>query len=225
MSSIYPKLDSTQFGNWKGYSTTHCLIHVFHYLVSGAKKSNNVGTLILTDFSQAFDTIYHQFAINRLIELDVSPSIVKWIVSCLTERQQRVKYKNTFSGWQTLWGGVPQGTKLGTVIFLACIYSALESSKNRCWKYVDDLTLGENRLLGHESNLQSELNELTSWAEDNGFSLNPTKCQTLQVYFGRRSIVQPSFVISNTRLQCVPNVKLLGVTLQNNFKWDIVAKN
>ena len=122
-------------------------------------------------------------------------------------------------------GGVPQGTKLGTVIFLACIYSALESSKNRCWKYVDDLTLGENRLLGHESNLQSELNELTSWAEDNGFSLNPTKCQTLQVYFGRRSIVQPSFVISNTRLQCVPNVKFLGVTLQNNFKWDIVAKN
>ena len=99
------------------------------------------------------------------------------------------------------------------------------SIKNRCWKYVDDLTLGENRLLGHESNLQSELNELTSWAEDNGFSLNPTKCQTLQVYFGRRSIVQPSFVISNTRLQCVPNVKLLGVTLQNNLKWDIVAKN
>ena len=119
MNSIGTKLDTRQFGNPKGISTTHCIIDIYHHLVTGANKPNNVSTLILIDFSKAFDSIDHQVAIKSLLELGVSSSVVKWVVSFLTERQQRVRYKQFFSDWQSLSGGVPQGTKLGPSDFLS----------------------------------------------------------------------------------------------------------
>ena len=220
MNSISAKLDPRQFGNRKGISTTHCIIDIYHHLISGADTPNNFSTLVLTDFSKAFDSIDHKIAIKRLLEFGVCPSIVKWIVSFLSERMQRVRYKQVVSDWQTLSGGVPQGTKLGPVIFLICINSALESNYNRCWKYVDDLTLGENCLLNKESKMQFDLNQLNEWSMRNGFSLNPSKCQMLLVYFGRKMLPETSLSIASVQLPIVSRVKLLGITLQSNLKWD-----
>ena len=104
------------------------------------------------------------------------------------------------------------------MIFLACINNAVDPSYNRCWKYVDDLTLGENRLFNQESNIQSNLNQLDEWAKQNSFSLNPAKCQTLQVYFGRKNLPDSLYSISNNQLSCVSSVKLLVVTFQSNLK-------
>ena len=70
-----------------------------------------------------------------------------------------MRYKQIFSDGQTLTCGVPQSTTLGPVVFLVCINSAPEPCRNRCWKYVDDLTLGEARLFGQESNIQFDLNQ------------------------------------------------------------------
>ena len=83
MNSIGSKLDTRQFGNRKGIFTTHCIIDIIT-IVTGANKPNKVSTLILTDFSKAFDSIDHQVAIKSLLELGVSSSLVKWVVSFLT---------------------------------------------------------------------------------------------------------------------------------------------
>ena len=145
---------------------------------------------------------------------------MKWIASFLTERQQRVRYKGCLSNWETLSGGVPQGTKLGPVIFLACVNNALDCSHNKCWKYVDDLTLGETRLINKSSNLQADLNQLDEWSKNNGFSLNPIKCKAFQIYFGKKSVLDTSYYVSNVQLPIVSSVKLLGITLQSNLKWN-----
>ena len=46
---------------------------------------------------------------------------MKWIASFLTERTQQVKLCNTQSDWNYIHGGVPQGTKLGPVLFVLMI--------------------------------------------------------------------------------------------------------
>ena len=184
MNSIQRNVDKRQFGNQKGISTTHCLVDIYHNLVSGACIPNNVSTLALTDFTKAFDMVNHEIAIDKLLELGVSPAIVQWIASFVTSRQQRVRYKQTFSDWHTLFGGVPQGTKLGPVVFLAYINNAVDSTQNKCWKYVDDLTINENRHINGVSRIQADLNNLNDWALANKIHLNPSKCSTMQVYFG-----------------------------------------
>ena len=50
---------------------------------------------MLTDFSKAFDLIDHKLVIIKSLDLGVTPSIVQWVVDFLTNRRQRVKYKDT----------------------------------------------------------------------------------------------------------------------------------
>ena len=157
-NAIQPNIDVRQFGNQKGLSTTHCLVDILHQFVSGTNPSSSIGTLIVTDFTKAFDSVNHEVAIKNLLDLGAPPATVQWIVNFLTKRKQRVKYKQNFSDWQTLSCGVPQGTKLGPVIFLACINNAASSTRGSCWKYVDDLTLGECRHFNGVSHLQEDLN-------------------------------------------------------------------
>ena len=68
--------------------------------------------------------------------------------------------------------------------------------------------------------MQFDLNQLNEWSMRNGFSLNPSKCQMLLVYFGRKMLPETSLSIASVQLPIVSRVKLLGITLQSNLKWD-----
>ena len=107
IDEIHNGIDHRQFGNQKGVSTTHCLIDVYHHLVSGVEKTGSISTLVLTDFSKAFDLIDHRIVVVKLLDLGVPPAIVQWVVGFLTNRRQRVKYKDAYSEWIQLSGGVP----------------------------------------------------------------------------------------------------------------------
>ena len=55
IDDIGDSIDMRQFGNVSGVSTNHYLVNLMHYLFSGAEVSHNVGTVVLTDFSKAFE--------------------------------------------------------------------------------------------------------------------------------------------------------------------------
>ena len=83
--------------------------------------------MLLTDFSKAFDHIDHTTAVSKSLQMGVSHSLVSWISDFLTNRQQCVRYGKDLSKWTTTHAGVPQGSKLGPVIFLAVINDAWTS--------------------------------------------------------------------------------------------------
>jgi hypothetical protein len=85
---------------------------------------------------------------------------------------------------------------------------------------VDDLTLAENRPYPQPSKLQGTLDEFTEWTNKNKLSLNPTKCQAIQVCF-KREIPNPTELkIDGVPLNIVPEAKILGVWLQKDLKWE-----
>ena len=62
LEDIEDKIDLNQYGNVKhvkGVSTSHYLVSLLHFLYSGAEVPTNVGTVVLTDLSMAFDLIDH----------------------------------------------------------------------------------------------------------------------------------------------------------------------
>ena len=80
LKSIQPHVDDRQYGNRKGMSTTHCLIDVYHQLVSKAEKPGNISTLVLTDFSKAFSSLF---------SMGVALNIVQWwLTSYLVESKE-----------------------------------------------------------------------------------------------------------------------------------------
>ncbi|XP_030844668.1 uncharacterized protein LOC115925216 [Strongylocentrotus purpuratus] len=165
MSSIRPFVDHRQFGNLRGSSVTHYLVSLLDTIHRGLDKGGTLANLCVVDFSKAFDHVNHTIVMNKLIDLGVDHSIIPTICSFLSNRAQTVRYHGKSSQQQAITCGVPQGIRLGPVLFLVLINDAALESDNR-WKYVDDLTIVEVLKKTHPSELQSQLDSLIQWCKD-----------------------------------------------------------
>ena len=220
IDDIGDSIDMRQFGNVSGVSTNHYLVNLMHYLFSGAEVSHNVGTVVLTDFSKAFDLVDHTILIDKIIRMGVRRNIVPWICDFLHNRKQCVRFNNTLSEDLQLTAGVPQGTKLGPIGFQILINDAAANAESEYWKYVDDLTFAENNTGTMQGHLQDDLHEFSKWSSSNGLNLNAKKCQALEINFSRASPHHADLKIGSDKLEYVDQAKILGLWLQNDLKWQ-----
>ena len=93
------------------------------------------------------------------------------------------------------------------------------------YKYVDDLTMVECRKLTEPSQIQGVVDNLSVWANGSKMKLNPVKCFNMNICFSRGPINHSSVVLENGILATVNEVKLLGVTIQNDLKWESHIKD
>ena len=82
--------------------------------------------------------------------MGIHPVLINWIANFLTDRRQHTRIGPNYSCWRSINGGVPQGTKLGPLLFLILVNDLKVSDDSV--KFVDDTTLWEiitalNRLL------------------------------------------------------------------------------
>ncbi len=82
-------------------------------------------------------SIDHSILTQELNKLQVHPALLTWISAFLFSRRQAVRIGNVLSQWKTLKGGIPQGTKLGVVLFMVMTNSLLTNWHLRT-KFVDD---------------------------------------------------------------------------------------
>ena len=137
-------IDPKQFGNLKGSSVSHYLVDMMDTIHKNIDKGGTSVNLCTVDFSKAFDHVNHTTVVEKLIQLEVNPAILPTICSFLTGRTQSVRYHGAISTPLRLTCGVPQGTKLGPILFLAMVNDAANDIQHR-WKYVDDLSVVEIR--------------------------------------------------------------------------------
>ena len=99
---------------------------------------------------------------------------------------------------------------LGLIGFQILINEAAESSSSKCCKYVDDLTFADYSTCAHypSSSLQADLEDFTKWSKDNMLKLNPSKCQALQVYFGKNPPESSLVTYESVRSHCRMLMKL-----------------
>ena len=157
---------------------------------------------------------------TKLIHLGVRGWLISWICSFLSGRRQAVKLLDSISEWMPVHAGVPQGTKLGPILFLIMIndlatHSPLRSSH---WKHVDDVTISEVSSLGEVSSLQNDIDCISQWAQQNNMNLNPKKCKIMTIRPLKNKLVSPMLSINNLPLEAVLSYKVLGLTLCDTLK-------
>ena len=168
IDDVKDKIDPNQFGCLKGTSTTYCSLDMIHSWLTYLDPPSRHLRLCFLDFSKAFNRIGYNVLIGKLLGLGLRTSLILWIISFLSNRQRRVKLASATSHWLPINAGVPQGTKLGPILFLIMINNLSISDPESCiWKYVDDVSLSEELVRNSNSTIQTSLNTVASWSSSN----------------------------------------------------------
>jgi hypothetical protein len=139
MSEVGHKLEPKQFA-LPGKSTTQALVYLLHVIHAALDQGHCSVRIFFANFKKGFDLVDHNVIIDELLKLQVSPVIIRWIKSFLTSREQSVKIGSSTSSWKPVNGGLPQGTKLGPLLFAILVNSLLQDWNGRI-KFVDDATV------------------------------------------------------------------------------------
>ena len=99
--------------------------------------------------------------------------------------------------------------------------ASMNDIKKLALKYVDDLTAIENINASNGSTIQTDLNKFDNWALKNNMKLNPTKCMYMDISFMKDPQVLPPLQLCNQNLQSADVVKILGIKIAKDLKWDI----
>ena len=118
--------------------------------------------------------------------------------------------------------GVPQGSVLGPVLFLAYINDITTGVRSSMRLFADDskvyrIIYDEN----DEKQLQCDLNTLQKWSENWQLRFHPDKkkCEVLRVTHAGDHTSYP-YKLSRCTLQCVTETVDLGVSLTSNLSWN-----
>ena len=97
--------------------------------------------LILLDFSKAFDKVSHEKVLLKMHNYGVRGQTLKRIKSFLDNRLQSVVLNSTSSEAIPVSSGVPQGSVLGPLLFLAYINDLPQNIESKVRLFADDTAI------------------------------------------------------------------------------------
>ena len=140
------------------------------------------------DFAKAFDKVSHAYLLCKLECYGIKGQILNWLRDFFTSKKQRVVIEGQASDWLIVTSGVPQGSILGPLLFLAYINDLPYSVTCNSDLFADDIVL--HRQIENRSDcdlLQEDLTSASEWCKSWLLLLRPrsVKSYTLHVH-GRK---------------------------------------
>ena len=177
--------------------------------------------MVIMDFSKAFDTVPHMRLLHKLENYGVVGRTHTWVSNFLTRRKQRVVVDGDHSQWVPVRSGVPQGTVLGPLLFLAYINDLPNNISSEVRLFADDCVM--YRPIHDNSDvesLQQDLDKLNVWQNTWQMQFNVQKCYTLKITHSRQK-PDHQYKLGQNILQETETHTYLGVHLTKDLKWDV----
>lgn len=240
----YDLINKNQYGFQKGKNINK-LLGLFSNHINQNLSKNMSCLALFIDFSKAFDTLSHEKLVNVLERSGIRGHSINWFKNYLQCRSFRVKIDKNLSKNTMSTHGVPQGSKLGPILYIIFANDMLNALKDsKAFAYADDtaIVVSHNSIQSAIRTMQCELNNITRWCHDSGLIVNASK--TKLMHFRPRHIQQAniSLIFHNTeclhkngsnltndtcmtQIELVNTYKYLGVHLDSQFKWKIHIEN
>ena len=209
-------INSTQHGFQRKRS---CLTNILEFLedITSCVDSGNPVDVVFLDFQKAFDKVPHKRLLCKLEGLGVRDCLLNWIGDWLDDRKQRVVVGGSVSSWKGVTSGVPQGSVLGPLLFVAYINDLDDAvSVSKIKKFADDTKVyREVCSVSDAENFQMDLDSIFKWSRDWGMFFNVAKCKVMHIGNGNKKMV---YSIDGRDLEVVQKEKDLGVYLDSSLK-------
>lgn len=192
-------------------------------LVSNIQAARDVGhcaIAVYIDVRKAFDAVDHACLGRRLAECGILGTAREWFTDYLDNRTQIISYEDLQSQEALCGAGVPQGSRLGPILFTLFINSLeREDLAAKVFMYADDICLlysGENTSK-LAMNANSDLSKILTWSNGNKITINSEK--TKYTVFGRQDGLVEIF-LDRKKLEEVETFKYLGIIIDNKLNFE-----
>ena len=215
----YAILTDRQHGFRRKHSTESQLILTTHDLANSLNNKSQTDMIIM-DFSKAFDTVPHNWLLNKLNRYGIHNNTHTWISNFLKCRKQRVVVGGEHSTWTNVVSGVPQDTVLGPLLFLIYINDLPDNINSTVRLFADDYVLYreiKNEFDSHE--LQKDLNRLAQWEHDWQMHFNTQKCFVMRITHARH-VKHYNYTLGDSTLQETDSHPYLGVCITKDLTWN-----
>ena len=211
-----------QFGFRRNFSTAHAIIS----LVDNIEKAIDNGKVacgVFIDLQKAFDTVDHNILLQKLHHYGIRGIANEWFKSYLSERKQFVSINGFNSDFKIVNCGVPQGSVLGSLLFLLYIndfHNAIKFSAP--FHFADDTGLLniQNSVKDINKTLNKDLKQLSFWLSANKIALNVAKTEVILFKTNNRRIDSPlNLKLCRKRLHTSESVKYLGIFIDQHLNW------
>ena len=199
----------------KAHSTQNALFKLLQRWQKELDNSGLVGT-ILMDLSKVHDCLPHDLIIAKFEAYGLSKSSLSLLLDYLTSRKQRVKIGSSYSVWNEIKRGVPQGSILRPLlfnVFVNDIFMFIE--KSEICSFADDNTIYDcgKDLSNILENLKHDMKILLKWFRINSLQANPGKFQFM--ILGKKNRNSVKLIMNSTEIEENKKVVLLGITTDN----------
>jgi hypothetical protein len=175
-------LINQQFGFRKCHSTTHQILRITERVSRNFNQDNSTGMVFL-DIEKAFDTVWHDGLIHKLVVNHFPEHLIKIISSFLKNREAYVNVQNEASLKFKIPAGLPQGAVLSPHLFNFFINDIPIPKNCNIAIYADDTSLyskiGAHGLDILINNLENGLNEITNFFSSWKIKINPNKTEAI----------------------------------------------
>lgn len=216
-----PIIIDEQFGFRNAHSTVHQLARLAENVVQGLNQDESTGMFLL-DIEKAFDTVWHEGLLYKLMKCNVPRSLVKIIQSYLCERNFKVYLDNDVtSSNRCVPAGVPQGSILGPYLFLLYINDIPTQVRTSLACFADDTacftTSNDTDLIIGRLQLAIEL--LCEYFAKWKLKLNAAKTEAI-IFTRKRQLPTKTLTIDGHIIPWSKSVKYLGLVLDKELNWS-----
>ena len=173
-------ISNKQAAYLKGDSTITQLLYLVHKIrLAWGEKS--IAHTVFLDISAAFDKVWHNGLLAKLKQIGVSGQLMKVLESYLTNRKQRVVIDGVYSNEVSIKAGVPQGSRLGPLLFIIYINDILHDLESDGLLFADDtcLTAVDKDPCLTTEKLNRDLQKISDWSNIWKVTFNASKTKDM----------------------------------------------
>ena len=216
-------LSGMQAGFRKGRGVLDQLLRLSQSVWDGYQRREKT-CLVLFDLARAFDRVWHDGLLLKLLDAGVGRTMVRWLQEWLKNRLYWVRVDGVRSKSKLFKQGLPQGSVLSPLLFLVYVNDLVERLENHgvsVSAFADDLAVwwtGRSVDEGRRR-VQCATDAVADWCREWLMTLSVSKCTVtlLSNDVRDREMLALSVWLHGCELQREKNPRFLGVVYDPGF--------